>query len=490
MRVLCFAARGRVHQVYRVTVVATLVAILVWAALLLMVHPVAGAIDRGDFYRVGSAAGIEVTAPPRAPSGRPLVRVRYELRDSDHEESRTSAAVIARLAEHLDLWGSESTFDLRDLATVYLAACAGLIAFALAWGTPPLLCLLVTWVLCDAGYLVYFNSLYSEPAWLAGMFGLTLWLTRWGHSPGAFWRVTNSRWATRAALLLVLLLLTGMSRLPAAVTPLLVGMLLFGGWLTVRPAWNWRGTLLGTALALVIVLPPLHFAAAGGPRYEHINAFHSVFLGPVAASDEPKAALRRLGLSEQLVELRGKSFFETQLPGPARQAIETVSRLDVAGAYLADPPALLRVARRVQRQLASGMTSIDYETAEASPRHETPWRFARLRAAVVGFLPLLVWGVLVSALGLAAASWRGRFESATSPAVLAFLTLTTLSQVPITILGDGLFGLGRHLLVARFAFDLLLVLLAWEALCLAKRRLKARDGREPRLSASRAKEPT
>jgi hypothetical protein len=472
--------RGLVHFAYahlrevRLTIaLGGLLSLLAWSVFILMNHPVAGAVDRGDFHRVAGPAGIEVSAPPRSASGRPLVRLTYPERSQPRTAATESAAWAAVVAKHLGPWGTEDHFDLRDLATVYLLLIALVFGVALHLRWPPELCLLLGWVVADAGYLIYFNSLYSEPPWLIGVLGLTLALGGYGNRAQGHDRHSASRRTLRAFVLLALMVFSGMSRLPACLTPLLVGGLLFLRWWTRGRAWKRRKVLFFMAAAAIVVLPPYHFSMGEGSRYREINSFHSVFVGVVDAADHPDMALKRLGLPSSYVKYKGRSFFEANPDRSVRREVAAISRVDLLSTYLAHPEAIVAVLHRVQRQLSIGVAVVDYETDRARPRHDVPWRFTRVRVAVLGAFPFAVWIVLFGACLLGVMGWTG--GKVASPLSILFLALTVLCQIPITVLGDGLFGLGRHLLVARFALDCLLVLLAWEGGAMALTRLKIGD---------------
>lgn len=434
-------------------------ALLFRGAVLLFALPAVGMADHGDYYRVARPAGIFVGEPRVDDLGRPLLQRTYAEGESHLSRGATSASVVALAAKRVGYFGAPGTFDLRQGGATYLGLAALLVGAALALGTHPGACFVLTWVLCDPSYLAYLNSLYSEPPALLALFGLSLFLLRWGRLPTLVARSV----LPRSAVLVLLLLLGGFSRAAMALLPCIVLVLLFLRWLVARPRIESSGLALSVALTAVAVAPPLYFTVGPGPRFARINAFHAIFQGPLALSDDRAGMLRALGLPANAADLAGKSYFEAK-PSPALE--RRLSRLSLGkrvGAYAREPVTALRMARIVVHHLVDGDVQPNYETYEAVPRDRAVWAFHRLRRTVLGAIPLLPWAAFLLMGAFIVGAALGRVRPVIPFDALALLGIVSFTQLFIAVLGDGQFGLGRHLVVARYAFDSACALLLVEA---------------------------
>ena len=148
-----------------------LLALLAQMALVLTREPCVGVADNRDYWRVAPPAGIDA---PRLRTRGYYVVCSYATAEPDLPSFFSSPALVAWAARPL-AWGlavPEGRFDLRQLGRLYWLASAALLAGALALGLPPLLALLFAWVLADPGFLLFFNSLYADPALLVGLLGV------------------------------------------------------------------------------------------------------------------------------------------------------------------------------------------------------------------------------------------------------------------------------------------------------------------------------
>jgi hypothetical protein len=95
--------------------------------------------------------------------------------------------------------------------------------------------------------------------------------------------------------------------------------------------------------------------------------------------------------------------------------------------------------------------------------YAVPWQFSLPRDLLLRRLPWLLGAALAaSAVWIVAWRWRGAGNGMLTTEV--FLWLTAVSQGVIAVLGDGFFGLERHLILGRFAVDFLAATIVVDAL--------------------------
>ncbi len=425
--------------------VLAIVSLLGWAMGFVCRTPVVGAPDHGDYYRVGTPAGIVVQPPPRSPSGFPLLLRTFDVRAADLGRGATSAAVLAVVAKHLPAFGDPSSFDVRRLGALHVGLAALVVATAAMSGVPLGACAALTWAFVDPSYLAYANSLYSEPPALLATLGLALWFSsRLEARPP-----TRRRGWARFGALLGLLVLGAFSRAAMALVPCLVVFVLIARWRVRGPSLGRGGVVLSGALALAATLPALHFTVGSGPRFGEANAYDSVFMGLVLESPDRSATLEHLGLPADGVRYAGHPFFGENPPRKLRRQVAKISYLRRALVYAMEPRTTLRAASHAARLLAVGVRETGSEIPEVPARADPFWRFSRLRVLLFGWWPPLVWVALFAT----AAVLLGGARPTLPVAAFGFLGAMVITQTAIAVLGDGFYGIGRHLLVARFAFD-------------------------------------
>lgn len=436
--------------------IALLLAVFVVHAAILLRQPVVGAAENGDFWRVTKPAGI-VPLDARETVIHQYVSERYGLAPAALGSGFSSSALIAVAAKVLSFGGD--ALDIRQLGALYLLLYAVAFAWAVRAGVPAVLCALLAWAALDLSYSLYANSFFADPAALLGLAGVPLALCA-GNA-------TGPRARGRGALLLIAALLAGFAKNLYVLTPFVAAAAVAAwpsrGWATQlrREVPLLAGLLLGGALAT------WHFTAGSGYRFPDINRHHVVFRG-LTAVDDPAAVLSEIGVDPAHAALAGRSYFS--LNAEERQAstaaLQRVSRADVALAYLRHPARLTGAALILAPPLR--------DTATADPnfadRTQPPsfyrgwWQFAQLRGRL---WPLAAGLIVVAAVALTRAAWHRRWRGA--HAALLFLLLNAAAIVVLSVLGDGFFGLPRHLMAARFSIDLALAIVMYGAFSEARR---------------------
>jgi hypothetical protein len=451
---------ARLAPIVRYALLALLLLVAVQAARLLARDPCVGVADNRDYWRVARPAGIEVEAQPRHRQGR-FVICTYPKTEPRLGSLFSSAALVAWTARPLrfGLAVPAGEFDLRQAGLLYGALAAALLAAALALGLSAIRALLFAWVLADPGFLLFFNSLYADPALLLGLLGVVCLL------PLPL-ETRRARWAI-PALLIFCALLAGASKMQYSVLPGLLLAACLAGLLFERKRPDRAGLALLGLLAVAAVAAPANFFWGSGPRFLDANAYDAVYSGIARVASDPDAALAELGIPAEFRSRPAKSFFAERIghDDPVLPSLRKLSRLRLAALYLRDPEArketAARLARLLEKQETNPRGNYTREESGGEPRgYETPWQLSVWRGRIFGGLPAYtLWLFLAAMLG--ALLWRAARRRWTDEDTLAlFLVLWVIGQSAIGVLGDGLATLEQHLLGARLGLDLLLVLVA------------------------------
>lgn len=466
-------------------------ALLAFAASLLLREPCLGVADNGDWWRVMRPAGIDHESAPKRP-GR-FVHCELGEIETDLASSLSSPALVARGAKALG-WAFGTTlgrFDLRQVGTVYWLFVVGLAAWAFSGGrgsrAPPLLVAGWCYVLVDPGYVLFFNSFYADPALLVALFGIALWFVNAGEESPVSGR---GRMLLSGLLLIGLTVLGGGSKMQYVLLPGTVSIAYLSlAWGRPRAVGSGgshglrlRGTAVWALAAILIVLSvllPLHFFHGPAPRFVRVNNYHAVFAGILQATEQPERVLRELDLPAEFVDLPRRDVWSGSVPldHPVHAALSDLSRVELLSLYAREPAAARAATARVDAALApKSPHSRGTFTREAGRRrwaqYEVPWQFSRLRTTFGALRP---WWV-PSCLALVWLGWTACTRSRSwgnREACALFLLLFAGSAIGVAVLGDGFVALDQHLLGTRFALDLLLVLVAHEMVRELARRVRS-----------------
>ncbi|MGH7789010.1 MAG: hypothetical protein ACRERC_19215 [Candidatus Binatia bacterium] len=456
---------GRAAVARGETIVGYLLLVAAFAvhAAILLQHPVVGAAENGDFWRVTRPAGI-VPLDRLEDVSHKCVSQHYGIAPWRLTDAFSSAALIAAASKPLRL--GAPVMDIRQVGATYLVLFAGVFALALWAGVAPLCCALLAWAALDVSYSLYFNSFFVDPAALLGFLGIALGLYSW-NAPAL--DATGPR-AQRVALVLAALI-AGISKQLYILTPLLVAAVVVA-W----PRRDWLAHLrgaAGTIVALLIAggLGIAHFTWGSGPRFPEANRHHAVFHGLVLVADDPQAVLAELDVVPPAMPLSGRNYFKLSEAerSASHDALAGLSHTRLVLAYL-------RAPRRAARALVAAVGPLRLTTTASDPnfsdRSRPPrqyrgwWQMARLRGEHPILAALLLFAGVAALLGAAVQrTWRG------AHAALTFLLLNAALVVVASLLGDGQFGLSRHVTAARYCLDLALALILYGGWSALRRRL-------------------
>jgi hypothetical protein len=446
------------------------------AGLLLSRDPCLGVADNLDYWRVARPAGIQV-----APQKRPGLHVvcSYPVGDARLASAFSSPALIAWLGRHLG-WGlgvPPGRFDLRQVGLLYGLLSLLLLVGALILRLPIALALFFTWVVTDPGFLLFFNSLYADPALIVGLLGVATLIPA-----GSFELVREEPGARRHRFLLALLAglaaMASFSKMQFSPFALVLAVSYGLAALAARRRPTAIQASFLIALGVAGAAGGAHFLWGSGPRFPNANNYNAVYGGIARVASDPGATLERLGIPPERRSQSTEDYFAAGVSAddPVVQAIRPLSRLRLAWTYLVDPGALLRTAAAIEDifQRVKAHPRGNYTQDEGAGIYQTPEQYSLWRARLLGSLPSsFLWMVLAAV--LLALGVRGVRRS-WSPmcTLLLFLMLWVVSQMAVAVLGEGFVNLHQHLVGARLGFDLILVTLVFLVGQAAIRRLTAR----------------
>lgn len=476
---------------------------LTFLALVLMVTVLfgfggAGLSNNGDFGRVMSTNSLAFSEE-NLPSvyqtrfqmifqgetgGEKLWNLIFSLENTEAYPSIHLAFVRASLAGNLLLnritGASLDTYHIQILGLIYILCYAGLLfllfrSFCLKHCWLDLLVkLLMLFVLCDEGYITYFNSLYSEPVQMLGLLGMAVFALR-GLS-GRFRLIPN------AALCFLSCVVYGWSKfinIPVAVLCILgVGAVL----LIQREHRQWKW-LIGGGVLCVVLLGAVYLSLPKWMDYE--TNYNSVFYGVLkdTTPEQQTEFLDALGLPRDMAEYANSNYY-MERTAPAREsaafreAFEHVSKFDLLFFYLGHPGYLIEKLNTAMGH--SGFIRPYYlgNLGPDAPRLSFANRFGGW-SWLRGQLPFDTWWfTCLIVLGGCVCVWLLSVKRGDrKPRLQALLLLLTLLGsmayqflMPIVTNGEG--DLGKHMFAfAQFIDLLLLLLLAWvgDLLCGLKR---------------------
>lgn len=437
-------------------------------AYLLLIPPVVGIADNGDFNRVMSRFGLSALAPGDVPRYFAYVHRTYVF---DTKEPVTFERVwngyqssevwLAAAAVGLNaLFSKDGLFDIRVMGLLHaLLLLAAWFVFLkhlperpgwLRWALP----LVGLLIFFDSGYVSNFNSFYSEGGALSFLLltaALCLHIERTG----------KAGWGAWAAFSLAGLGLVTSKPQYVLLAPLVVsaGALLLWHCRDGRPiAWT-------KLAALVLLIPASLFCFYRYPeQYRKAHLFNVIFLDMLPHSPDALADLKELGLDSSMVRYLGADVWSqvnVESAEMERELYSRVSTVDIAGFYLRHPGRFYDLLDEGARQ-GFEIGSLSFGQLEAAPgigpRQHT--QAFHLWGALKR--PCGAWGgVLLSLLAVAVlslAAWGWRSAGLKTPALLGVAILLAAGiQMGSAIFGEGRVGLARHLLLFNTTVDLALI---------------------------------
>ena len=420
----------------------------------LLVQPIVGLADQGDFARVIGKFGYG-PAPAAVNLKYAFVPARY-VRDPSFAnpgwEHITSEYLFAAAVVAVSRGGA---FDVRLVGIIH--AFVFLIAFGqLLWVTRNLRWHALLWisalvVFTDVGYAAYWNSFYTEPASLL-FFLLLLGETIGMGERGVVTPASLFRWVLWAALWM----LAKPQNAPLAV-PLVLLLFRLRVW-SVRPvpvAWAVAG---GSAVLVAAVIN----AATLPAETRKAPVYDMIFMAILPESKSPSTDLKALGLDPELARYSGtgawsagSAFGDVKLTGAIGT---TVTSLSVCRFYLLRP---VRLWRHLKSVLPRAMWlrpewcgNFELDAGFAPGARSTSfslWSLVHERVLTPLAKPILF--ALAASLPMTLLRWRRVGGAAKHRAeILLFLAVCCLVSFFVAAFGDA-WDTVKHLCLFNFLLD-------------------------------------
>ncbi|NJD01943.1 MAG: hypothetical protein FIA99_04960 [Ruminiclostridium sp.] len=431
----------------------------------LMLRPVIGVADNGDFARIMGSTGLHYITSGFDERYFGYVNREYGVGIPIPFGGGYFSTEIFIVA--LAVYLSQSVipsgiFDIRYLSFVYLVVfLAALFLIVLGirkkWRWAGWLAAAVSvLVFSDMAYISYFNSFYGEAVTLvfllltagAGIFLASsgkprLWVLILFFLGAAFFagaKVQNS---------------------PAGLLAVLLGFSLT----RLRKDTLWKRTVVISA-ACVIAVSVLSYITISRD-IKICNKYQTVFYGILKNSPDPAGDLRELGLNPEYKVLAGTNYFMKDYPVDIRtpefkkEIDSKINHLKIAGFYLKHPERLLNkleVAAFNGFKLKQGFGNYEkypgvaYKTTANILSFWSNFKLITLPHTLLfttvffaGFVCVLVVEYL-----------RNKdLQVRLFMRILAFITLTGILQFVLPVIGDGEADLSKHLFLFNVCFDLM-----------------------------------
>lgn len=333
------------------------------------------------------------------------------------------------------------TFRIEVLSGIYLLLFSfgvwGILSFFQQWRARLCALLLLLFLFCDMGYLLYFHSFYGEALQFVCVMiiiGALLHLTK----------KTSVGWFLVLMLSTYFLAGAKLANVPYALCILLVGMLLVRKrkWL-ILPG-------IGTGILILLLLGSI-------PDWmNHDTTYQSVFFGILKESPTPEADVAELGLPADYVSLQNTHAYFEEYPIDITseefqtQFFDRIGKTDVVGFYLKHP---IRFIQKLSRAISySGSVRPPSLANSGSERmgmtnRYSLWSNVRLSTKML-YTPWVVW-ILLIAMGLGAVFWFiiCLRKKQLNPLFLLFLLLFVglCVNLVLPVAGNGEADLAKHM---------------------------------------------
>ncbi|WP_409345665.1 hypothetical protein [Paenibacillus sp. MBLB4367] len=436
---------------------------------LLMVKPIIGVANNGDFERIMGTVGLADLhfEEPYAEKYFAYFHSKYAISHMGLGGyiSTQLIAVFAAVGLNLAAYSRE-LFDIRFLSGLYAALLLGAFYLILRWGRTNtrtvnvVLAVLLVVVFADVGYLAYFNSLFGEPTtfvFLLLTIGFALAISRRSEHPTIGLLVCFFASA-------FMLVGSKIQYAPAGIIVALLGFRLWG----LRADRKWKRTVAG--LSAFLVLASAGFYLSAPKEISSINKYQTVFFGILKDSKTPERDLEQLGISPKLAVLAGTNYFTPDTPikqnDPSMKPefYDKISHFKVLGFYMTHPA---RFIQKLERAAENSMMIRpyylgNYEKAEGKPAGKVALSYSFWSEFKKNALPNSLLSVVVLYVvyyGGLLLFWRRctspfyRFAAEMLAAVGAVGAIAFVTP----LIGDGEADLGKHLFLYTLCYDVMLV---------------------------------
>ncbi|MFC5529977.1 hypothetical protein [Cohnella yongneupensis] len=455
--------------------------IIAWAAglgsailivALIMIPPVLGLADSGDYSRVLGGSGIAPLDPKESYHDQyfGFAHQLYGYGGYTLGGYFSTHIILVTIAGWIGRVLSSAHFDVRVLGVCYMLlyvwAVMLLIKYAPKVGSRQttvigtlVLAASLVFIFDDIGYVVYFQSFFGEPYALIATL-LTV---------AAVMALLNSDKPSGALLALFIGAALALATSKIQNAPLGFAFALLA-WRMMRlrddrrwrkQVWSGIGVLiLGSAL-MIVVAPD---------RLKNTNLYQSIFFGVLKNSPDVAADMKELGIPEKYAALAGTNYFQKDTVIPQsdpvlrREVLETLSHKDIALYYLRHPSRFaqkLEVAADNAVYIRPGYLG-NYDQSAGKPWGAISYRYSAWSEWKVRHMPhklgVFLLFYVIYYFALATLWWRTqsrRFRLGLE--TMAIIGIAGAFACFVAIIGDGEADMGKHLFMFNVCFDMMVI---------------------------------
>lgn len=436
-------------------------------AYVLMLRPVIGVADNGDFPRIMNSTGLHYLTADYNERYFNFVNRQYSVGIPVPFGGGyfSTEIFIVDLAVQLSrsVW-NKGLFDIRYLSFLYILIFLAAIYFIVRYQRQKqgmsgfLAAVLLVFVFGDTGYISYFNSLYGEALSLVSLLLMT--------GAGIYLAVTAKPrlWG------LILFFAAAVFFAGAKIQNSPVGILtaLFSLRL-LKLSGNkvWKRTVVFSA-AIVLCVSILTFFAVSRD-IKVCNKYQTVFYGILKDSPNPAGDLVELGLDPKLAVLAGTSYFLKEYPIDIRSAAfkndiyKKVSHFKIAVFYLKHPDRFLKkleISAENAFKLKQGIGNYEkYPGIEQKQIANIFVVWSDFKMKVIPHSLLFVFLFYTACLLALILEYfrRKDIRSKLYIELLALILLIGAIQFVFPVIGDGEADLSKHLFLFNVGFDMMFI---------------------------------
>jgi len=461
----------------------------------LLVSPIIGCADNGDFGRVMPYGAIGL---PDGLSWDDLY-YNYVLKTYAAEPIRninpkygmptsTGAVVfIARIIYEIVHKYNGQPFDIRLMGVVYSAffflAVTYFLKLAELLGlrkkNKAAVFALFVFMFMDTGYVAYFNSLYSEATIFVFALLTLLKFALMYFSPSGI------GWADIFLFSLMFLMFNASKLQTVFYLPVLP---LFFAALYEKNKSSFKSkSVLAAVMSLLFILNGavcVFISMNTLPNARQANIFNSVFVGVLKNEDRPKEILNELGLDEELSVYQDMDYYQAALVTDVysdafkRDLFDRITMADISAYYLRHPDRLYDKVNEACRISGNNIPDISRNLekhAGGAPKHTTFmvfWNTVRQKLLPKNYRAVVLL-VMIAAAAAAVNIYKNK-SAGFMALLLAFCVFGILTQLPVKVIGDGLRNgeSVKHLFLYNLSWDILIFSAAAAAVVHTARRRK------------------
>lgn len=439
---------------------------------LIMIPPVIGVADNGDFNRVIGISGIAPFDKTEPYDERYFAfsHTIWAYGGYTHGGYVSTQVLLVAVSGWISRVFNWHHYDIRFIGACYtvllLSALFLLVRHSPSFASRKATAFLaaftaaaILWVFGDIGYIAYFQSFFGEPYALVGML-----LTAASAIALASAEKPTGR---MLALFIGATLAVATAKIQNAPLGFAFALLVWR-MMALRPDRRWRRqTIAGICLLTACSVLMLVFAP---DRLVHANRYQTIFYGVLKDSPDVSKDMRELGIPAKYAGLAGTNYYQADTvipqsdPALRQDVLDRLGHKDIALFYLKHPG---RFVGKLQKAAAAGASIRpyylgNYDKQAGKPPRALSYRFSSWSQWKAHHMPhTLAWFASVYALYLAGlAFWRLRAKSRRArlvPEMLAVVALSGAFAFAIPLIGDGEADLGKHLFMFNVCFDMMVV---------------------------------